>query len=98
MNPLGYEGEWGFELQLETDFDMTGYNPTFMFTRPDGTRVSKTASAVTTLAAGDLEYTVEEDFLVKGKWTVQIWLTTGSRVLKGNIHHFTIGPPSVATP
>jgi len=98
MNPLALEGEYGFGLQLNTDFDMTGYTPTYMFGLPDGTRVSKSASAVTTLADGDLTYTVEDGFLVQGKWWVQIWLTSGSSVLKGAMHNFTVGPPNTATP
>jgi hypothetical protein len=98
MNPLAYEGEYGFQLQLNTDFDMTGYTPTFMFGLPDGTRVSKSASAVTTLADGDLEYTVEDGFFTQGKWWVQIWLAASGVVLKGAMHHFTVAPPNTATP
>ena len=98
MNPLAYEGEWGFDLQLNTDFNMTGYTVAFMFGQPAGTRISKTPTAVTTLADGDLAYSVEDGFLTAGKWWVQIWLTTGSVTLKGPIHHFTVGPPNTATP
>jgi len=97
-NPLAYEGEWGFAIQINTDFDATGYSPTFMFQKPDGTRESVTAAAVTTLADGDFDWTVTDGFLTQGRWTVQAVLTAGSSVLKSPIIPFTIGPPNSATP
>ena len=96
-NPLAYEGEYGFEIQINTDFDATGYTATMLFQLPDGTRVSKTASAVTTAAAGDFDWTVSEGFLTQGRWTVQLVLTSGSSVLKSPIIPFTVGPANAAT-
>jgi len=96
-NPLAYEGEYGFALQINTDFDATGYTPTFVFQKPDGSRVSETAAAVTTLADGDFDWTVDADFLTQGRWTVQAVLTSGSSILKSPIIPFTIGPPNAVT-
>ena len=96
-NPLAYEGEFGFAVQINTDFDATGYTPTMIFQDPDGLRTSKSAAAVTTAAAGDFDWTVTDGFLVQGRWTVQLILTSGSGVLKSPIITFTIGPPNAVS-
>lgn len=96
-NPFAYEGEDGFNIQLNTTLEATGYTATFVFQKPDGTRVSKSATAVTTAADGDFYWLVEEDFLTQGRWWVRLVLTSGSSVLKGDIEHFTVGAPGDPT-
>jgi len=97
-DPLAYEGEYGWLFRIETDFDATGVNTIQIeFKAPDGTKTLKTATAVTTNAAGDFQYTVEESFFVAGKWTAQLVLTwTSTKVLKSKFFRFNIGAASSA--
>ena len=98
-NPLAYEGEYGFDIQLNTDFDATGFTAQLVFQKPDGTRVAQTATAVTTVADGDFAWTVTDGFLVQGRWTVQLVITNGSTAVnKSPILPFTIGPENAVTP
>jgi hypothetical protein len=95
-DPLAYEGEYGWIFRIDTDLDATSVNTIQIeFKAPDGTKTLKTATAVTTNAAGDFQWTVTENFFVKGRWTAQIILTwTGTKVLKGKFHRFNIGAKS----
>lgn len=92
-HPLAIEGEFGWLFRIDSDYDGTGATATvFRFTAPDGTTTDKTATAVTTLAAGDLQWTVTNGFFTAGQWTVRsIWTHDTTKVIKGKLHRFTIG-------
>ena len=92
-HPLAIEGEFGWIFRIDSDYDGTGATATvFRFTAPDGTTTDKTATAVTTLAAGDLQWTVTNGFFTAGQWTVRtIWTHDTTKVVKGKLHRFTIG-------
>jgi hypothetical protein len=96
-HPLAYEGEFGWLFRIDSDYDGSGATATvFRFTGPDGTTYDKTATAVTTLAAGDLQWTVTSGFFTKGQWTVRtIWTHSTTKLVKGKLFRFTIGEAEV---
>ncbi len=92
-------GDYGQDIELtfidvDTDAaaDVSGYSSTIqmVFTDPDDTVTSKTATFKTDGSDGIIEYTVESDFLTAGSWSVRGRVAAGNAKLSTEDYSFKV--------
>jgi len=66
---------------------------TFIFKKPDGTKVEKTPSVIDIGILGQLHYLSESGFLdARGRWNVQGFIkTSGDKEFRTNVYKFNVG-------
>jgi hypothetical protein len=97
-DPFAYEAEYGWIFRIDTDLDASSVNTREIeLVSPAGVVSRQTATAVTTDAAGDFQFTVASGTFTKGSWTAQVVLTwTATKELRGKVHRFNIGASPTA--
>jgi len=88
------QGEAGFRLIMESDFDAGGVAFRYIRVRQPGqpTSMEKTAAALSNDEAGDFFYITDpNDFLEKGVYKAQLKLDFGGgKVLYGRVERFRV--------
>lgn len=81
-------------IDVDTDAaaDISGYSTTkqMIFTLPDGTSATKTATFKTDGTDGIIQYTVESSFLTAGAWEVRGRVLSASAQLSTALHSFKV--------
>lgn len=93
LRPFARIGEYGYVLEVETDFDATDFQgATFHFRDPDGVVTTQVAESGTP-SGGSFFWTVEDGFFDQvGTWEVLLEVDMGSGgIRKSDVRPFRIG-------